>query len=66
MAKYAKAVVGALVAGLTALGTALTPDAGTQAVQVTPAEWVVVTVATLVALGAVWRVPNGTEGDHQS
>lgn len=51
MSKYAKAVVGALVAGLTALLPAL--DAG-----VTAAEWVVAATAFLVALGVVWAVPN--------
>lgn len=51
MSKYAKAVVGALVAGLTALLPAL--DAGVNA-----AEWVTAAVAFLVALGVVWAVPN--------
>ena len=49
---YAKAIIGALVAGLTALGTALTDDT------VTGAEWVAVAVATLTALGVVYAVPN--------
>jgi hypothetical protein len=49
---YAKAIIGAAVAGLTALGTALTDDT------VTTTEWVAVAVATLTALYAVWRVPN--------
>ena len=49
---YAKAIIGALVAGLTALGTALTDDS------VTTAEWVAVAVATLTALGVVYAVPN--------
>jgi hypothetical protein len=49
---YLKAVVAALVAGLGALGTALADN------QVAPVEWVAVAVATLVAGGAVWRVPN--------
>lgn len=51
MGKYAKAVVGALVAGLTALLPSL--DGG-----VTAAEWVTAVVAFLVALGVVWAVPN--------
>lgn len=51
MSKYAKAVVGALVAGLTALLPKL--DGG-----VTAAEWVTAAVAFLVALGVVWAVPN--------
>ena len=49
---YAKAIVGAAVAGLTALGAALADD------QVTTVEWVGVAVATLAALGVVWAVPN--------
>jgi len=49
---YAKAIVGALVAGLTALGTALADN------QVTTVEWVGVAVATLGALGIVYAVPN--------
>lgn len=55
MTKYAKAIVAALIAGLTALGTALTDET------VTTAEWTAVAVATLVALGAVWGVPNAPE-----
>lgn len=53
MGKYAKAIVGALVAGLTALPPAL--DGG-----VTAAEWVVAAVGFLVALGTVWAVPNAS------
>jgi len=49
---YAKAIVGCLVAGLTALGTAMTDDA------VTGAEWVGVAIAALGALGVVYVVPN--------
>ncbi len=49
---YAKAIVGAAVAGLTALGTALADN------QVTPVEWVTVAIATLGALGLVYAVPN--------
>jgi hypothetical protein len=51
MLRYAKAVVGALLAGLASLQAAL-PDG------VTGEEWVAVAVATLAALGAVWAVPN--------
>lgn len=51
MKTYAKAIVGALVAGLTALLPSL--DAG-----VTAAEWTTAAVAFLVALGVVWAVPN--------
>lgn len=49
---YAKAIVGAAVAGLTALGTALADD------QVTTSEWVGVAIAALAALGIVYAVPN--------
>lgn len=49
---YAKAVVGGLVAGLTALGTAMTDDT------VTTAEWVGIAVATLGALSFVYATPN--------
>lgn len=49
---YMKAIVGGLVAGLTALGTAMTD--GT----VSTAEWVGIAVATLGALGIVYATPN--------
>lgn len=49
---YMKAIVGGLVAGLTALGTAMTDDT------VTTAEWVGVAVAALGALGIVYATPN--------
>lgn len=52
MGKYAKAIVGSLVAGLTALGTALADDV------VTRLEWVGVAVALLSAAGLVYAVPN--------
>ncbi len=51
MSKIAKAITGALVAGLTALLPAL--DGG-----VTATAWVVAAIGFLVALGAVWAVPN--------
>ena len=57
---YAKALIGALVAGLAALGTA-TAD-GT----VTGSEWVGVALAALVALGAVWATPNRTAPPPQA
>lgn len=60
IAPYAKAWTAAVVAGLTALGTALIDE------QVSPAEWVGVAVATLGALGAVYAVPNrDPAADHQ-
>jgi hypothetical protein len=55
--RYAKSLTAAAVAGLTALGTALT-DGG-----VTPAEWTGVAIATLGALGAVYAIPNSQPAD---
>ena len=52
MAKYAKAIVGALVAGLGALVTGLTDNT------LSTAEWLVAAIAFLTALGVVWAVPN--------
>lgn len=52
VAPIAKSVTGALVAGLGALGTALTDGV------VSPAEWVAVVSATLVASYAIWQIPN--------
>lgn len=52
---YAKAVAGALAAGLGALGAALADNA------VTGQEWVAVALATLTGLAAVWAVPNTSE-----
>jgi len=49
---YAKAIVGALIAGLTALLPAFDDGA------VTTAEWLVVGIAALGAFGVVWAVPN--------
>lgn len=62
MTAYLKAFVGAGIAGLTALGTALVPDSlGVAAV--TPMEWTTVGVAALAAFGAVWAVPNKPQGE---
>ena len=52
MQLYLKALVGALVAGLTSLQAAL--DNG----GITAQEGVTAGIATLVALGVVWAVPN--------
>ena len=52
--QYMKAVVGALIAGLGTLATALS-DGGIQTI-----EWVWVAIAFLTALGGVWAVPNAT------
>lgn len=57
--EYAKAIVGALLAGLTALGTALTDGA------VTATEWVGVAVAALATFGGVFGVRNTTTPRHR-
>lgn len=49
---YMKAVVGGLVAGLTALATAMSDDT------VTRTEWIAVAVAVLGASGVVYATPN--------
>lgn len=65
IAPYAKAIIGALVAALGALGAALTPDAS-GLVSVNPGEWVAVVSALLVGLLAVFAVPNkDPEAEHQ-
>ena len=51
----AKAIVGALIAGLTSIVTAL--DDG----DITNQEWVTAVIAAAVALGVVWAVPNKPE-----
>lgn len=53
MDKYAKAIVGAAMAGLGALATAL-PDG------ITAQEWVTIAAATVGALTLIWGVPNAT------
>lgn len=52
MSYYRKAIVAALVAGLSALVTAWDDNV------VTAQEWTMVVLATVVAFGAVWGVPN--------
>lgn len=52
LSHIAKALVGAAAAGAGALATAAADDT------VTTGEWYAVAAATLVALAAVWRVPN--------
>lgn len=52
MNAYMKAIVGALIAALTALGAAYT-DGG-----VSPSEWIVVATAALTTFAGVWAVPN--------
>ena len=52
LAPYAKAIVGFVLAALTATGTALTDGS------ITPAEWVAVAIAAVATLTAVYAVPN--------
>ena len=56
MSKYAKAFVGAVVAFLGALSTALVDDKGFG--DLTDGQWVVAVIAFLTAFAAVWSVPN--------
>ena len=55
MDKYAKAIVGALVAGLGAYGVAVADGSPTAE------EWSTVAVAFLGALGLIWGVPNSED-----
>lgn len=60
IAPYAKAVIGALVAGLASLQQAL--DDGTLSAQ----EWTGVAIATLSGLALIWAIPNkDPEAAHQ-
>lgn len=52
LASVAKALTGALAAGLASLSAGLTDGS------MSPSEWVTVAVAVLVAFSAVWAVPN--------
>ncbi len=52
IAPYRKALMGAAVAGLTALAAAFTDD------HVTAAEWVTVAIAVLAGGAGVYAVPN--------
>jgi hypothetical protein len=60
VSKYAKAIVGAIIAGLGPLYLAL--DDGRMSGQ----EWVTVAAAFLTALGVVWGVPNVDKGVNLS
>lgn len=60
LAPYAKAITGTAIAGLGALGTALTDGA------VTPVEWVTVTTVILTASLVIWAVPNGDAPDDEA
>lgn len=53
--RYAKAITGALVAGLLVLKSAVGDDV------VTVAEWIDVAVSVIGAGGAVWVVPNAKD-----
>lgn len=53
IAPYAKAITGAVVAGLGAARLALTDDV------ITRAEGIDISIATLTALALVWAIPNG-------
>ena len=63
---YAKAIAGAITAGLTAAATALTDGS------VDPVESITIAIAVITALGVVWAVPNGPAkpaeyaGDHRA
>jgi hypothetical protein len=50
--RYAKSIVGAITAGVGAVGVALADDS------VTATEWVVVALSVLTSLAMVWGVPN--------
>jgi hypothetical protein len=58
--QMAKALVGALIAGLTALGTALADG------EVTQGEWVGVAVAALGVLGGVFYTENADDPPDRS
>jgi hypothetical protein len=57
-APYLKAVVAAVIAGLTALSAYLVNN--TSLGDITAGQWVQIAIAFLVSLGAVWAVPNKT------
>lgn len=56
--RYAKAIVGALIAGLSSLATAL-DDAALSAQEV-----IIALVAVLVGLSVIWAVPNATSNEE--
>lgn len=57
MDKYAKAIVGALVALVTAVAVGLADSV------ITAEEWALAGVAFLTALGTIWGVPNAPDDD---
>lgn len=58
IAPYLKAVVAAVITGLTALSAYLVND--TSLADLSAGQWVAVAIAFLIALGAVWAVPNSS------
>ncbi len=56
LAPYAKAILAALIAGLGSLATAHVDD--TSLGDVSDGQWLAVVLATLVALAAVFAIPN--------
>ena len=56
--KIAKALIGAIVAGLGALAAVLVGDVGID--DVSAGQWVTIALATFSALGAVYAVPNAS------
>lgn len=56
VAPYLKAVIAAVIAGLSALSSYLIND--TSLSDLTAGQWIAVAIAFLVALGAVFAVPN--------
>ena len=63
---YAKAIAGALTAGLTAAATALTDGS------VDPVESITIAIAVITSLGVIWAVPNEPnepaeyDGEHRA
>ena len=53
LASIAKALIAALIAGLSVIGSALGLDGA-----LSPQDWVYAAIAFLVALGSVFAVPN--------
>ena len=60
MDKIAKAIVGAVMAGLAAYAAAVTDG------NVSAEEWATIGIAFLGALGLVWGVPNAPSGQTVS
>lgn len=56
MSKVLKALVGAAIAFLTSLSTALVDDKSFG--DITDGQWVVAVIALLTAFAAIWAVPN--------